>query len=101
MSIVPPPAAPTDVVDSKPSKPRELAVFHHSSLFYWWPVWLLGFILAGITAYEDHYLAIVPHGTTAVEEQTVHGGRQERGTCRAGPAAGHADISRTRTKRAK
>ena len=42
------------------SKPGELVVYHHSTLYYWWPVWLLGFILAGITGFEGHRMALVP-----------------------------------------
>ena len=45
------------------SRPGELVVYHHSTLFYWWPVWLLGFILTGITYFEDHRLALVPPET--------------------------------------
>src|SRR5262249_32258169 len=26
-----------------------MKVYGHSSLFYWWPVWLAGFIMAGLT----------------------------------------------------
>jgi hypothetical protein len=31
-------------------------------LFYWWPIWLLGFILAIWTWSENHRLAVVPAG---------------------------------------
>jgi hypothetical protein len=54
-------------------KPRELAVYHHSNLFYWWPVWLVGFILFGVTWYEDSRMAIVPKGTRAIKKITVKG----------------------------
>ena len=33
-------------------------------LFYWWPIWLLGFTMAIITYIEDHRLAILPPGAT-------------------------------------
>jgi hypothetical protein len=33
------------VLDDRP----ELIVYSHSSLFYWWPVWVVGFILALVT----------------------------------------------------
>ena len=29
-----------------PPRPTEIKIYSHSSLFYWWPVWLLGYILA-------------------------------------------------------
>ena len=43
-------------------------------LFYWWPVWAVGFLLAGLTWLGGNYLAIVPAGTEAVEN--VEGGRE-------------------------
>lgn len=27
----------------------EIIIYSHSSLFYWWPVWVFGFVMAGIT----------------------------------------------------
>jgi hypothetical protein len=32
-------------------------------LFYWWPIWVLGYILALMTYFENHHLAIVPAGS--------------------------------------
>jgi hypothetical protein len=53
----PPPKAP-------PAKPLTIRVVSHTPLIYWWPVWLLGFILAGLTYYDGTRLAVVPAGTT-------------------------------------
>jgi hypothetical protein len=37
-------------------------------LFYWWPIWLVGYIFALVTYFEDHRLAIVPaHAKLAVQ----------------------------------
>jgi hypothetical protein len=36
-------------------------------LFYWWPVWAVGLLLAGLTWLDGHRLAIVPDGTQVVE----------------------------------
>ena len=47
--------------------PREVRIVAHSVLFYWWPVWAVGFLMAGLTWLDGHRLAIVPHGTQAVE----------------------------------
>jgi hypothetical protein len=44
------------------SKPGEIIVYHHSTLFYWWPVWALGFLMALISFVGDT-MAIVPEGT--------------------------------------
>src|SRR6476661_8755213 len=53
-----------------PEQPTSLKVISHSSLFYWWPVWLVGFILAGLTAAEDSRLAVLPAGATVKEAET-------------------------------
>jgi hypothetical protein len=42
-------------------------------LFYWWPVWAVGFLMAVLTWLDGHRLAIVPTGTTAVEGAHVQG----------------------------
>lgn len=44
-------------------KPGEIVVFKHSSLFYWWPVWVFGFVMGLITYFGDMRMAIVPPGT--------------------------------------
>lgn len=33
-------------------KVDHIAVYGHSNLFYWWPVWLVSFALAGVTYFE-------------------------------------------------
>jgi len=43
-----------------PSKPREITVYSHSMLFYWWPVWFVGYILAALTFWDHHLLMVVP-----------------------------------------
>jgi hypothetical protein len=47
--------------------PREVHIVAHSMLFYWWPVWVVGFLLAGLTWLDGHRLAIVPAGTEVRE----------------------------------
>jgi hypothetical protein len=48
---------------------REIKVISHTTLFYWWPVWLAGLILAGLTYAEGTRLAILPPGTAVQEVQ--------------------------------
>jgi hypothetical protein len=48
-------------------RPREVRIVAHTMLFYWWPVWAVGLLLAGLTWWDGHYLAIVPPGTKVVE----------------------------------
>jgi hypothetical protein len=49
-------------------RPREVLIVAHSMFFYWWPVWLVGLLLAGLSWLNDHRLAIVPHGTEVVQD---------------------------------
>jgi hypothetical protein len=54
--------------------PREVHIDAHTMLLYWWPVWAVGLLLAGLTWLGGHYLAIVPAGTQVVEG--FDGGRE-------------------------
>lgn len=73
---------------ASPSPPRapefgsksEIRIVAHSTLFYWWPVWSVGFLLSAITAFSDDRLAIVPEGTKpylAVPIRTVENPKEE------------------------
>jgi len=42
----------------------EIRIVSHSGLFYWWPVWAVGFIMAGITFFEGRRLVTVPSHST-------------------------------------
>ena len=53
--------------------PNEIVIISHSSIFYWWPVWLVGFLMAAITYLSGHVMAIVPLGTVAESSRTVAG----------------------------
>jgi hypothetical protein len=48
---------------------REIRLVSHSNLFYWWPVWLVGFIFALWTLIENNRLAIVPGDTVIVKKK--------------------------------
>jgi hypothetical protein len=39
---------------------EEIRIYGHSNLFYWWPVWVTGFILAFLTYLDGHVMAVVP-----------------------------------------
>jgi hypothetical protein len=59
--------------EKAPPGPREVKIVSHSMLFYWWPVWAVGFLMAGLTYLDGHRLAIVPPDTEAVEGCQVQG----------------------------
>jgi hypothetical protein len=65
------PAPPVAAVDEEQSETR-IRVYGHTNLFYWWPVWVVGFLLAGLTYVDGHVMAVVPAGTT-VEKATPPG----------------------------
>ncbi len=60
-----------------PSHDNKVTVISHSNLFYWWPVWAVGFLMAGLTYWDGDYLATVPAGTKAVKEVTYAGDKRE------------------------
>jgi hypothetical protein len=52
----------------RPALPAQtIRVVSHTTLLYWWPVWLVGFILAGLIYADGGRLAVVPPGTTVKE----------------------------------
>src|SRR5215207_1097399 len=73
----PPVAAVPLVAASPPARSpatgsrREIIVYRHSNLFYWWPVWLLGFVFAALTYLGDYHMAVVPDQTVAAKDRKV------------------------------
>jgi hypothetical protein len=59
--------SPTAPAHGPSGPPQTIKVISHTTLIYWWPVWLVGFILAGLTYAEGTRLAVVPAGTTVKE----------------------------------
>jgi hypothetical protein len=50
-----------------------VTIVGHSNLFYWWPVWAVGFLLAFLTYLGGDYMAIVPAGTVAEKDRQLEG----------------------------
>src|SRR5690242_9704745 len=42
----------------------EIRIYGHSTILYWWPVWVAGFVMAAITFAEGAQAVIVPAGST-------------------------------------
>src|SRR5919201_350522 len=55
-STLPPPLTRTDQ--------KEIRIYQHSMLFYWWPVWVLGYVMAVWTWWDGHRMAILPKDAT-------------------------------------
>lgn len=69
----PQPASPASVPPKPPQEQpkRGILVISHCSLFYWWPVWAVGFLMFLITWITGEYMVTVPPGTTAQRDVTL------------------------------
>jgi len=67
MSTAPQPVAHPTGMEPK----REIRIISHSSLFYWWPVWAVGFLMCLITYFSGQLMAIVPTGTVAEKSRPI------------------------------
>jgi hypothetical protein len=67
------PAGPVPPAADTTPEFDEIRVYSHSPLFYWWPVWLFGFIFALITLMDNHRMVIVPGETVLVKERAEGG----------------------------
>lgn len=63
---------------SHSSLPREIVVVSHSPIFYWWPVWFVGLLMAALTYLDGHLMAVVPAETVAERARTVGGHDEPR-----------------------
>lgn len=53
------------------SNNRQITIVSHSTLFYWWPVWALGFLMGIISVFSPSKMAVVPDGTRAMRNVEV------------------------------
>ena len=70
---------------------NQIKIYGHSSLFYWWPVWMVAFILAILTYTNKTAMVVVPNTTEVksgrVTIETGGEGNQEGKTERLGDRA--------------
>jgi hypothetical protein len=52
-------------------KLRELRLYAHSGLLYWWPVWAVAFVVAACTALDNHHMVLVPNGAEVTATQVA------------------------------
>lgn len=68
----PPPTAITAAPPAATSTARDqIVIVSHSNLFYWWPVWAVGFLLFLMSTFSAHRMAILPEGTRAFPKTKV------------------------------
>jgi len=65
-----PPSAP---VKKTSQGEEEVRIYSHSSLFYWWPVWAVGSIMALLTWTDGSRMALVPVDTKPEAQRDVPG----------------------------
>src|SRR5262249_46510147 len=72
MSTTNPQPAVAPAPPPPPSGTDEVRVISHSNIFYWWPVWAVGFIMGIWTWFVDgHLMVTVPPKTEAVHVRRV------------------------------
>ncbi len=50
---------------------REIRIYGHSLILYWWPVWTVGFLFALLTGLDGGRMAYVPAGTVVENTNTL------------------------------
>jgi uncharacterized membrane protein len=63
--------AATSESPASQAPPREIKIVSHSTLFYWWPVWAVGFIMAIVTLFSGQSMAVVPKGTEPQQKREL------------------------------
>src|SRR5579863_9624825 len=61
-----------------PAHKNEIRIISHSTLFYWWPVWALGFLMALVTLFSGQYMITVPANSTFREGVEVKDTKEPR-----------------------
>src|SRR5262245_817071 len=70
------PATPAPPSPTHSPEETEIRIVSHSTLFYWWPVWAIGFILGLLSLVFGGRMAIVPKDSQVVH--TVKVAEEER-----------------------
>jgi hypothetical protein len=66
-------AQPQTPTPKSGSDNRQITIVSHSTLFYWWPVWAIGFLLGLLSLFSGQLIAVVPKGTEIVRGAEVIG----------------------------
>jgi hypothetical protein len=67
------PIQPVPVSVVAGDRPAQVVIISHSPLFYWWPVWAVGFLMAGVSYWQGLQVAFVPPGTVAKQQVQLPG----------------------------
>jgi hypothetical protein len=74
MSAATPPSTAPQHHAPPPAKkePNEITIISHSGLYYWWPVWACGFLMAIITFAQGYVMGVVPRDSKAFPDGIAH-----------------------------
>jgi len=65
----------SETTEKTSSKKQEtLVIYSYSPVFYWWPVWLTGFVFALVTFLDDGRLVWIERGSDVNQTQQVNSG---------------------------
>jgi hypothetical protein len=67
------PIEPVPVSVVADARPTQVVIISHSPLFYWWPVWAVGFLMAFLSYRSGDQVAFVPPGTVAKQAARIDG----------------------------
>jgi hypothetical protein len=56
-----------------PASEKEIRIVSHSNLFYWWPVWAVGFLMALLTFFDGNRLVVSPADSVVFSKAKVEG----------------------------
>ena len=57
---------------------RQIGVLSHCTLFYWWPVWAVGFVMGILSLFSHQRMVVVPEKTESAKGLKVPGYEGER-----------------------
>jgi len=66
MSVAQPHSPPATTASN-----RQITIVSHCTLFYWWPVWVVGFLLGILSLIWGLKMAVVPDGTRAMRNVEI------------------------------
>jgi len=66
-------AQPNNSLPATTTSNRQITIVSHSTLFYWWPVWAVGFLLGILSLMWGDRMAVVPPETEVVRGAEVVG----------------------------
>jgi len=69
--VTPRPAAVEARVSPSDVAQPDIKIYSHSPIFYWWPIWLIGFCMALLTYFDGGHAAYVPAGTVVEGNKLV------------------------------